>query len=55
LVTAHGLRAAAEATQAADALAAIPDPLDSEADLLLEGKMRRGADGVHVRSIEEAV
>jgi MFS family permease len=36
LATAHGLLAAADATQAAEARAVIPEPLDAEADLLLE-------------------
>ncbi len=37
LATAHELLAGAQATQAAEALAAIPEPFDSEADLLMEG------------------
>lgn len=36
LATAHGLLAGADATQASEARTAIPEPLDSEADLLLE-------------------
>jgi MFS family permease len=36
LATAHGLLAAADATQAAEAMTAIPEPFDAEADLLLE-------------------